>query len=183
MQLLILVQRLRVDQLYLPVLLPNFRIVSMQMSPVVTKNDELAVQNVTQLINFLTGGTGTLSLGSLTPSLAREVISAHCKMWLIVLQTAGSTNMNVHLCLQLRLYVHGQGRCKPMHGARYNHVFQKLIYHTQLVQLLTWLSHTILIKSHAATFLHSLWGEINRQFTMLHWGLIQQMSHKARPAR
>lgn len=73
MQLLIFLQRLRLDSLYLPVLLPNFRIVSMQMSPVMTEKDELAVQNVTQLIKFLTGGTGTMSLGSMTPSLAREV--------------------------------------------------------------------------------------------------------------
>ena len=73
MRLLLLVQRLRLEQLYLPVLLPNFRVASLQVTPELTEQDELAVQNVTQLINFLTGGSGTLSLRSMTPNVAREV--------------------------------------------------------------------------------------------------------------
>lgn len=74
LQLLVLLQRLRLEQLYLPLLLPNFRVASLQLGPVFTEKDELAVENVTQLINFLTGGSGMLSLRSMTPSLAKEVI-------------------------------------------------------------------------------------------------------------
>ena len=81
----------------------------MQMSPVMTEKDELAVQNVTQLIKFLTGGTGTMSLGSMTPSLAREVTLPSFSLPLLTHSCQGQHGPTVaYKAVQTRLSVAGK---------------------------------------------------------------------------
>ena len=73
-QVLALVSRLGLQDLQLPILLPGVPAGSLPLAPALTAKDEKAVQNVVQLVNFLTGGSpNALSLGPISPSMAQEV--------------------------------------------------------------------------------------------------------------
>ena len=70
--------RLGLQDLQLPILLPGVPAGSLPLAPTLTAKDEKAVQNVMQLVNFLTGGSpNALSLGSISPSMAQEVCCSH----------------------------------------------------------------------------------------------------------
>jgi hypothetical protein len=76
-QLLAVLQRLGLQNLRLPILLPGRRSNMLAVAPVLTPSDEKAVDNVIQLTNFLTGGNAeSLGPSLFSPSMAQEVSSA-----------------------------------------------------------------------------------------------------------
>jgi len=73
-QLLAVLQRLGLQNLRLPVLLPGGRSNMLAVAPVLTPCDKKAVDNVMQLTNFLTGGNAeSLGPSLFSPSVAQEV--------------------------------------------------------------------------------------------------------------
>jgi len=73
-QLLGVLQRLGLQKLRLPVLIPGGRGSMVPVAPALTPSDEKAVDNVMQLTNFLTGGKAeSLGPSLFSPSMAQEV--------------------------------------------------------------------------------------------------------------